>query len=107
MANDRKQGLFSSLFGKRKQTEEEATAELESKQRLEARIEQMLAERAAVSEILKMKDNEAAEMPKEEEVEPEVELFPISASVVSIRKAPTSSSYRTFEAPPRSYAANR
>ena len=87
MANDRKQGFLSSLFGKRKRTDEEVAAELESKQRLEARIEQVLAERAVVHEIL-AETSPVALVVKEEEPEAEVHLLPISASVMPRRKRP-------------------
>jgi hypothetical protein len=110
MANDRKQGFLSSLFGKRKQTEVEATAELESKQRLEARIQQILAEKAAVSELLVIEEKHADGMPQEEEAEVPVELFPISASVIPIRKAPPKTAFvlSAFEdEAPRSYASNQ
>jgi hypothetical protein len=90
MANDRKQGFLSSLFGKRKPTEEEETAALESKQRLEARIEQALAERAVVHEIL-AEQSPVALTTKEDEPEPEIELLPISASAMPRRKTPVPS----------------
>jgi hypothetical protein len=87
MANDRKHGFLSSLFGKRERTDEEVAAELESKQRLEARIEQVLAERAVVHEIL-AETSPVALVVKEEEPEAEVHLLPISASVMPRRKRP-------------------
>ena len=107
MANDRKRGFFSSLFGSRKRTEEEEAAQQESKQRLEARIEQILAEKVAVREILAEKESQPELVLQPEEVEPEVELLPISASVVPIRKMPAQSAFvlAAFESP-RSYAAN-
>jgi hypothetical protein len=45
---------------------------------------------------------------REEEPEAEVELFPISASVIPIRKAPVQSAFvlPAFEVP-RTYASNR
>ena len=83
---------------------------LESRQRLEERIQQVLAERAVVRELLFEEKNEknAALVMREEEPEPEVELFPISASVIPIRKAPVQSAFvlPAFEVP-RSYASNR
>lgn len=108
MANDRKQGFLSSLFGKRKQTEQEETADLESKQRLEARIQQILAEKAAVPELRVIEENHAGPMPQEEEAEIPVELLPISASVIPIRKAPAQPAFvlSAFEVP-RSYASNQ
>jgi len=110
MANHSKQGFFSSLFGKRKQTEEEVTAELESKQRLEARIEQILAEKVVVSELLLTEENQDAEVSQEEETEVPVELFPISASVIPIRKVPPKTAFvlAAFETEaPRSYASSQ
>lgn len=108
MANHRKQGFFSSLFGKKRQTEEEERAELESKQRLEARIQQILAEKVAVSEVLMKEENHDAGVRQEEEPEVPVELFPISASVIPIRKAPPQPAFElcAFESP-RSYASNQ
>lgn len=110
MAHISKRGFFSSLFGNKKQKEDEQTAQLESRQRLEERIQQVLAERAVVRELLVEEKNEknAALMMREEEPEPEVELFPISASVIPIRKAPVQSAFvlPAFETP-RSYATNQ
>ena len=108
MAHNGKQGFFSSLFGKRKQTEWEATAELESKQRLEARIEQILAERVAVPELHLMEENQdAAISPQQEEPEIPVELLPISASVISRRKAPVPAVFLLSTVDEsRSYASN-
>jgi len=102
MAHDRKRGFFSSLFGNRKQKEQEETAELESRHRLEERIQEILAERVEVPELL-MEQNHAL---LTEEAESEVELLPISASVLSGRKASVSAAFlvSSFEAP-RSYAA--
>jgi hypothetical protein len=107
MANDRKRGFLSSLFGSRKPKEDEDIAELESKHRLEERIQQMLAEKAAVPELLKTEEKPAALALKEEEAEIEVELLPISASVVSVRKVPVPSSFLLTPAEAlRSYASN-
>ena len=108
MANHSKQGFFSSLFAKRKQTEEEATAELESKQRLEARIQQILAEKVVISEILMKEETQEAAISQEEEPEVPVELLPISASVIPISKAPPKAAFvlSAFEVP-RSYASNQ
>ena len=107
MAHDRKRGFLSSLFGKRKQKEEEETAELESRHRLEERIQQVLAERAAVPELL-IEENHVALMSKEEEAEPEVELLPISASVISHRKAPVPAVFLLSSIEDvRPYAANQ
>jgi hypothetical protein len=107
MANHSKQGFFSSLFGKKKQTEEEEKAELESRQRLEARIQQILAEKVVVSEILMKEENQDAAVRQGEEPEVPVELLPISASVVPISKAPPKTAFvlSAFEVP-RSYASN-
>ena len=110
MANDRKHGFLSSLFGKRKQTEEEATAELESKHRLEARIQQILAEKVVFSELLLNEENQDAGISPEEEPEVPVELFPISASVIPIRKVPPKTAFvlSAFEdEAPRSYASSQ
>jgi hypothetical protein len=106
MANEGKRGFFSSLFGSKKQKEQVETDELESKQRLEARIQQILAEKAAVPTLLMMEEKHAAPMPQEEEADFPVELLPISASVISIRKAPVSSFLPSSVEAPRSYAAN-
>jgi|KBSMisStandDraft_5_1062788.scaffolds.fasta_scaffold567016_2 hypothetical protein len=110
MANISKRGFFSSLFGNKKQKEDEQIAVLESRHRLEERIQQVLAERAVVHELLLEEKNEknAALVMREEEPEAEVELFPISASVIPIRKAPVQSAFvlPAFEVP-RTYASNR
>lgn len=108
MANNKKQGFFSTLFGKRKSTEEEEIAEQESRQRLEERIQRALAERAVVPALLMAEENESEVMPQEEEAELPVELLPISASVIPIRKAPAQSAFvlAAFETP-RSYASSQ
>ena len=107
MAHDSKIGFFSSLFGNKKQKEQNEAAELESRHRLEERIQQVLAERAAVQELL-IEEEHVALMAQAEEAEPEVELFPISASVLPVRKAPVQSAFvlPAFETP-RSYATNQ
>jgi hypothetical protein len=88
MAHNGKRGFLSSLFGKRKQTEQEETADLESRHRLDERIQQILAERVETPERPIIEETRAALMIQKQEVEPEVELFPISASVLNSRKAP-------------------
>ena len=107
MAHDSKRGFFSSLFGNKKQKEQDEAAVLESRHRLEERIQQVLAERAAVQELL-IEEEHVALMVQEEEPESEVELFPISASVIPVRKAPVQSAFvlPAFETP-RSYATNQ
>jgi hypothetical protein len=107
MAHDSKQGFLSSLFGNKKQKELEEAAELEeSRHRLEERIRQILAEKVEVPELI-TKENHAALLTREEEPEPEIELLPISASVLSRRKVPLPASFvdSSFEVV-RSYAAN-
>lgn len=42
MAQDSKKGIFASLFGPRKRSEEELEAEMESRQKLENRIREVL-----------------------------------------------------------------
>jgi hypothetical protein len=112
MANDGKRGFFSSLFGKRKLTEQKEMEELESRRRLEERIQQALAERAAVSELLMreekhMEENQTALAVPEEEAEVPVELFPISASALIRRKAPVQAGFWISGVDEvRSYAAN-
>ncbi len=107
MAHDGKRGFFSSLFGNRKQKEQEETAELESKHRLEERIQQILTERVAVPEVI-IQEKHVALMTQEVEVEPEVELLPISASVLSRRKAPVSADFLLSSLDVQgSYAANQ
>ena len=108
MANDKKQGFLSSLFGKKRQTEDEMMAELESKQRLEARIQEILAERTQTPIPAVAQENFVAAEAAQPEQEPEVpvELFPISASVTR-RKAPVPSVFllsNVEEVP--SYASN-
>ncbi len=106
MAHDRKQGFLSSLFGRKKQTEQEEIAQLESKHKLEERIRQVLAESVEVPRVLKLEHKPAAITPQEEIVETPVELFPISASAIG-RKPPVQTSFllSSFEVP-RPYAAN-
>jgi hypothetical protein len=107
MAQDGKRGFFSSWFGSKKLKEQEETAELESRHRLEERIQQILAEKVEVPKLIMIEEKHAALMIQEEEPEPEVELLPISASVIPIRKAPVQAAFvlSAFESP-RSYAAN-
>ena len=107
MAHDSKRGFFSSLFRNRKPNEQEEAAQLELKHRLEERIRQVLADRVPVTEALMKEENHVAPMIQKEEAETKVELLPISASVITIRKASVQGSYlvSSFEAP-RSYAAN-
>lgn len=107
MANQRKRGFLSSLFRNKRQSEQEEIAQQESKRRLEERIQQFLAEKAAVREILAEESQaEAALMILKVEAEPDIELLPISASVISIRKAPVPSSWVPSLEVPRSYATN-
>ena len=42
MTQDTKQGIFASLFGSKKKTEEDLEAEKESRQKLEDRIREVL-----------------------------------------------------------------
>ncbi len=106
MAHDGKQGFFSSLFGNKKQKEYEETVELESKHRLEDRIQQILTEKVAVREPI-IEEKHVAVITQEEEAEPEVELLPISASVLSSRKARVPVSFVTSSLENvQSYAAN-
>jgi hypothetical protein len=106
MAHDGKRGFFSSLFGKKKRKEEQETAELESKLRLEERIQQILAEKISVSEVF-VREKHAAIMIREEVAEPEIELLPISASAITRRRAAVQPAFvlATFDEP-RSYVSN-
>jgi len=108
MANDQRRGFFSSLFGKKKQTEDEIIAELESKQKLEARIQQILADRVEPPIcVLAEETFVAAETPETQEVEATVELLPISASAMPRRKAPVPSVFLLSSVEDtRSYASN-
>lgn len=107
MAQDSKQGFFSSLFGRRKPTEQKETADLASKQKLEDRIRQVLAETVATPELLMREEKKAALKEELAEIEAPIELFPISASVIPIRKSAVQApfSIADFELP-RPYAAN-
>ena len=108
MANDSKRGFFSSLFGNRKLKEQEEMAELESKHRLEERIQQILAERVEIPKLTFVEEKQVSLMKREEEAEPEVELLPISASVLSRRKAPVSADFLLSSLDVQgSYAANQ
>lgn len=109
MAHDSKRGFFSSLFGIRKQKEHEEATGLESRHRLEERIQQILAEKVEVVRLLTLEENGPVLMVQaEEEPEPEIELLPISASVLSSRKAPVSAPFMplAWEGSAQSYAAN-
>ena len=90
MAFDGKRGFFSSLFGTRRQKEQEETALAEARQRLEERIQQILAQRVDVPELITQEDYPT--LPAREEVEAEIELFPITASVFN-HKGPIPASF--------------
>lgn len=105
MAHDNRRGFLSSLFGNKKQKEHDEADELKSRQRLEERICQVLAESAQVREL---EEKPVPVLAQEEEPKAEViELLPISASVLSRRKVPVSATFAesSFEVV-RSYAAN-
>jgi hypothetical protein len=112
MAHDNNQGFLSSLFGKKKQKANEEIEKLELKQKLEARIRQVLADTVEAPELL-TREATPVEVPmlkqveQPEEQEAEVNLLPISASVITARKAPAQASFLIsgFDAP-RSYAAS-
>jgi hypothetical protein len=106
MAQHNKQGFLSSLFGKKKRLEEEEVAHLELKHKLEERIRQVLAESVEIPKVLMLEEKHAEVTTQEAEVEAPVELFPISASVISIRKAPAQDFLLSSFEVPRTYAAN-
>lgn len=107
MAHDSKRGLFSSLFGKKWLTEQNEAADLESKHKLEERIRQVLEEQVNIPELLMRDEKKAALMREEKEIEAPVELFPISASVIPIRKPPVEVPFSISDYErPRAYAAN-
>jgi hypothetical protein len=86
MANGNKQGFFSSIFGgsKKPDLEEQEAAEREARQKLEKRIEQVLAEAALPPKsVAEGEPGKAMEGGKPESV---VEMLPITASVLSRRK---------------------
>ncbi|MGA9586045.1 MAG: hypothetical protein WBQ95_12000 [Terracidiphilus sp.] len=66
---------------------------MESRHRLEERIQQILAEKVAVVPKLTVEENQTALMIPEPEAEPEIELLPISASVLSRRKVPVPAAF--------------
>jgi hypothetical protein len=103
MAQDKKRGFFSSLFRTKHRSEEEEAADLETRRRLEARIQQILADRTDVPNPLIEKD-ETALMVLPEEIEPQVDLLPITASVLSKPKAPVAAPFLVEIGRP--YAAN-
>lgn len=79
MTNGRKHSFFS-LFGSKKQDiEAQEAAEREARQKLEKRIEQVLAEAAAPPKLLE--ENHSALVPVEM-----AEVLPITASVPPRRK---------------------
>ena len=106
MAHHDKQGFLSSLFGKKKRKEEEEAAHLELRHRIEERIQQVLAESTEIPKVLRLEEKRAEVTTPEAEVETPVDLFPISASVISIRKAPVQDFLLSSFENPRSYAAN-
>lgn len=87
MANS-KRSIFSSIFGlgKKQNTEAEETAELEARQRLERRIEEVLAQAAEAPKPLFEEDHAA--LVKQEETESLAEILPITASALPRRKVP-------------------
>ena len=103
MAKNSKRGFLSSLFENNKQKEEQETAELESRHRLEERIQQILAEKVEVPQLF-VEENQTALVIQEAEPEPEVKLLPISASALS-RKAPVADFLLSSFEVPRRYAA--
>lgn len=88
MANS-KRSLFSSLFGggKKQRKKAEEAAGLEARQKLEKRIQQVLAE-LAESPQPAVERNHAELITQEKEAESVVEILPITASAVSRRKPP-------------------
>lgn len=99
MAN--KQGLFSSLFGGSKKVNQEAqeAAELEARERLEKRIEQVLAEAAQTP-----KSPVETEAAKPETV---AEILPITASALTRRKTtPSVGFWQPTDETDRAYAVN-
>lgn len=92
MANE-KRSLLSSLFGRGKQQNKEAeeAAELEAKQRLEKRIEQVLAEAAKAPKPVV--EEQHAELAIEDAVQSVAEVLPITASVFTRRKTPSNSGF--------------
>ena len=104
MAGDSRRGFLSSLFGSRDHKKQEETAALESRQRLEERIQLILAEQAHVPELIK--EETQTVLVAQEEVETDIELLPITASVFN-RKGPIPASFlpECIEAT-RFYAAN-
>jgi hypothetical protein len=107
MAHDSKRGFFLSLFGKRRPTEQNEAAELDSKHKLEERIRQVLAEKVEIPELLMREETKAVLMTEGKKVEAPVELFPISASVIPIRKPPVEAAFSISDYErPRSHAAN-
>jgi hypothetical protein len=99
MSSDGKRGFFSSLFGSRRQKEDQEAADLDSRHRLEKRIEQILAEQVQVPQLLKEED--PAAVVAQQEAEPDIDLLPITASVFN-RKGPIPASFL-----PASVEANR
>lgn len=107
MAHDSKQGFLSSLFGKKKRHENDEAMQLEFKHRIEERIRQVLADTVDASEFHAVEKNLTVPVTPQVEAEPIVDLLPISASVISSRKAPVQDGFlvSNFQVP-RSYAAN-
>src|ERR1700747_1615162 len=92
MANE-KRSLLSSLFGRGKKQNKDAeeAAELEAKQRLEKRIEQVLAGAARAPKAVV--ENHPSELVIQDEVQSVAEVLPITASVFARRKTPSNAGF--------------
>ncbi|HEY2469057.1 MAG TPA: hypothetical protein VGI45_14635 [Terracidiphilus sp.] len=84
-----KRSIFSSIFGRGKKQHKEAeeAAELEARQKLEKRIQQILAEAVEAPKPV-VEENHVALVTQDKEVEALAEVLPITASALSRRKAP-------------------
>lgn len=103
-----KRSLFSSLFGrgKKQNREAEEAAELEARQKLERRIQQVLAEAAEVPKPL-LEEHPIELIVRDEETESLAEVLPITASALHRRKAPTPAPFLPASVEiERSYVAN-
>ena len=105
MANG-KRSLFSSIFGrgKKQNTEAEEAAELEARQKLEERIQQVLAVPVEAAKPA-LEDNHA--MVLQDEPESIAEVLPITASALIRRKTPATIDFWPASAEvERPYAVN-
>lgn len=107
MAN--KRSLFSSIFGRGRKQHKEAqeAAVLEARQKLEKRIQQVLAEMVEAPKAA-VEETHLQLAVVEDEAQSVVEILPITASALQRRKTPASVEFWPTSSPEveRPYAVN-